>query len=210
MTKSQNPSPLISPGYRSQRTQRQISLNQGCSNRTPRFQFSDRGSIPGSTGIRHCQTKRLQPFLQYRNPCRSKAACHQRRTFGQQRSICNRPMRFRPVQNIQHVLDRCQQAVVRIGKSRTICNSSHQFAVNVHRTAAHTLGNASAALHYLAAGPDQNLISHGITACHSQHFPRKGFYCITGNNCLCIAPHPRLQIFHRHQRCPGKGLHCNR
>ena len=99
---------------------------------------------------------------------------------------------------------------MRIAECRAIRNGPRQFSVNIHRTAAHSLGDTAAAFHYAAAGPDQNLVTHGLTARDSQHLHRKRLYRITGNYGFCITPHPCFQIIYRHQGCPRKNLNLNR
>ena len=107
-------------------------------------------------------------------------------------------------------MDGRQQTIMRIAECRTICNGPRQFSVNIHRTAAHPLGDTAAAFYYAAAGPDQNLVTHGLAARDAQYLHRKRLYRITGNNSFCITPHPRFQIIYRHQGCPRENLNLNR
>ena len=206
MTEGQKAPSLICPGNGSQCSQGKIALYESNPYRTAGFQGFGRCFCPGSPCIHNCNSGSFQFMLKQRQTCVGKAPCHQGSPFRQKRAVSLFPMGNRLVQHIQHILNRRQKAVVGIGKGLAVGNGPGQFTVNIDRAAAHPLRNAAASFQYVAAAPDQDLVTCILTAGYAQNLHRKCFNSIAGYNGFSISPHTGLQAVYRHQRCPGKDL----
>ncbi|CDE94544.1 unknown [Acidaminococcus sp. CAG:542] len=192
MAKSQDPSFIVCPGYRADGSDDHISPDHGNPHGTSRFQLHIvqlfRPSRHGIGG----KAERRQVFVQMGHPVSGKTADHERGALGQEDG--------RPgiglVKEPEHFVDGGQETVVGVGKSLTIGHGSGQPAVDVHRAAAHALGDAPAFLQQRAGRLDQDVVAPGFRTGDPQDFHIKGFDVRSPDHCFPISLHARFQLFH--------------
>lgn len=193
VAEGQDPSFFIGPGHGTDGPDDHIPPDQGNPHGTARFQFH---IVQGFRAPGHrirSEPEGRQSFIEMGHPVGGKPADHQRCALGQE---YGRPgIGF--VKEPEHFADGSQEAVIGVGKGLAVGHGSRQPAVDVHRTAAHALGDAAAFLQQRPGCFDQDVVAPGFRTGDPQDLHIEGFDVRAPDHRLSVAFHPRLQFFHR-------------
>jgi len=151
-------------GHRTHGAKLQIPCHQSGRHRAPSLQRPGRlVGAGGSGGIRH-HVEILHLIRQEFHGRRRIARCHKGRSQRNKAAV-RFPVSFIPTRihrpEAEHIGNRSHHADTAVGLGKTVGNGAKQLSVNIHRTAAHALGDTAGRVNDRA----RHLHQHQIPAC---------------------------------------------